>query len=97
MCQFLYLDLRVQGAKIAIEDTVVLSALWYVSSLSQVPALLRAYHDIACAPVPLLSPPFIHKATHSSLKVLPHAAATQESYRLDRKDFRLLDRPEQCA
>jgi hypothetical protein len=40
---------RAQGAAIAVEDAAVLGALLsYVSSLSQVPALLRAYQDLRC-------------------------------------------------
>ena len=40
---------RAQGAAIAIEDAAVLGALLsYVSSLSQVPALLQAYEDLRC-------------------------------------------------
>ena len=40
---------RAQGAAIAIEDAAVLGALLsYVSSLSQVPALLRAYEELRC-------------------------------------------------
>lgn len=40
---------RAQGAAIAIEDAAVLGALLsYVSSLSQVPALLHAYEDLRC-------------------------------------------------
>src|SRR5712691_4529979 len=40
---------RAQGAAIAIEDAAVLGALLsYVSSLSQVPALLHAYEELRC-------------------------------------------------
>ena len=38
---------RAQGAAIAVEDAAVLGALLsYVSSFSQVPALLQAYQDL---------------------------------------------------
>ncbi|KAH9996384.1 FAD/NAD-P-binding domain-containing protein [Russula compacta] len=41
------LPYRAQGAAIAVEDAAVIGALFsYVSSLAQVPALLRAYQDL---------------------------------------------------
>src|SRR5712691_4827826 len=64
-----------------------------VTSLSQVPALLQAYQDVPCAPAPLLPPPFLHKTTHSSMKVLPHATAMQDSSHLNRMNFHLPDGP----
>ena len=51
---------RAQGAAIAIEDAAVIGALFsYVSSISQVPALLHAYEDLRFV-LPLCSPPHYH-------------------------------------
>lgn len=88
---------RAQGAAIAIEDAAVLGALLsYVSSLSQLPALLHVYEDLryVCTNPPSTSP---RRSAHRSPNRLPRATATQETSRLNQNIFHLPDGPAQRA
>jgi salicylate hydroxylase len=94
---------RAQGAAIAVEDAAVIGALFsYISSLSQIPALLQAYQDLRCAFTTPPHPTLFHSRDHCMMlpppkKRLPRATATQESSRLNQKIFHLPDGTAQRA